>query len=51
LRPDFEKLPKGFRGFEKATVMDYVRRSEGLGLEVDEELVGVYAGLFEEKGG
>jgi tetratricopeptide (TPR) repeat protein len=51
LRPDFERLPKGFRGFEKATVMDYVRRSEELGLEVDEELMGVYAGLFEEEGG
>jgi hypothetical protein len=51
LRPDIEKLPKGFRGFEKATVMDYVRRSEELGLEVDEELVGLYAGLFEEEGG
>jgi hypothetical protein len=48
LRPDFEKLPKPVRGFEKATVMDYRRRSEELRLKVDEELLGAYAALFEE---
>jgi hypothetical protein len=40
---DFERLPKGFRRVEKATVKDYVRRSK--------ELVGVFAGLFEEEDG
>jgi hypothetical protein len=51
LRADFERLPTGFRGFEKITVEDYRRRSEELGLAVDEELLGVYRGLFEEAGG
>jgi len=47
LAPFFTRLPGVFDGLAKATVRDYILRSQRLGLEPDLELLSPYLPLFE----